>query len=55
MGRPKAELKRIHAKRRRKTKEQIKKHLKGEISHNKLTQFAKKTLKKRKKREKTPA
>lgn len=55
MGRYKKELKRIHARKVRKTKEMVRKYYKGELSYEKLTALAKKFLEKRKKKEKKPA
>lgn len=48
MGRYKRELARIHSKRQRKAKDQVKKFRKGEIPAEKLCQLAKKYLAKSK-------
>ncbi|MCM8820286.1 MAG: hypothetical protein NC925_05775 [Candidatus Omnitrophica bacterium] len=52
MGRYKKELKKIHAKKVRKAKEQVRAFLKGEIPYEKLTQRAKYFLEKRRQKEK---
>ena len=46
MGRSKYELKRVHRKKTRKTKEKIRLYSKGEITYDKLPQAAKLLLKK---------
>ena len=54
MGRPKKELKRIHAKKRKKAKGKANQYIKGELPAEKLTQLAKRFVKRRKKKEKIP-
>ena len=49
MGRPKEELKKVHHKKVKKAKEKVKLYLKGELPYQKLTQLAKRFLKKRRK------
>lgn len=51
MGRPKKELKRIHARKVKKAKNKIKLYLKKELTLEKLPKKAKDILRKRKKRE----
>jgi len=55
MGRPKKELKKIHKRKVKKAKKQLQSLSKGEISLGKITQKAKKLLKKGKKRKSTLA
>ena len=50
MGRPKAELKKIHKKKAKRAKKKIQLYLKGEIPGDKLTQRAKYFLRKVKKK-----
>ena len=50
MGRPKRELKQVHAKKVKKAKKKLRLLAKGECTHQQLNQRAKKLLRKRKKR-----
>jgi hypothetical protein len=51
MGRPKKELKRIHARKVKKSKQKLKLFSKGELKYQNLTHHAKNLLKKRKRKE----
>jgi hypothetical protein len=55
VARFKEELKRIHGKKVRKAKTQVRQYYQGQLSYEKLNALAKKFLKKRKSKEKKPA
>lgn len=55
MGKYKKELERIHGKKVRKAKAQVRSFAKGELAYEKLSQRAKKFLAKKKRTEKKPA